>query len=121
MYGGRCPHLILIIVGNTANNVATPVNNACNILSRKRFCYLSSLQIKNPLDFPTIPNSSFLIPDYSNSSFVLPLLEAVCQLQQQLFGRETAQEQTYLHHQAGDDNQLAPERAVDRDPGALLR
>ncbi len=41
---------------------------------------------------PFIPNSSFLIPNYSKSPFVLPLLEAVCQFQQELFGREAAEE-----------------------------
>ena len=63
MNGGRCPHLIFIIVGDIANDVAIIINNACNsILESQAFLLSVFYKSKNPPDFPTIPNSSFLIP-----------------------------------------------------------
>ena len=49
-------------VGDIANDGTIKINNACSSISESQAFLLSVFnKSKNPPDFPTIPNSSFLI------------------------------------------------------------
>ena len=48
MNGGRCPHLIFIIVGDIANDVAIIINNACNSILESQAFLLMSLDSAAP-------------------------------------------------------------------------
>ena len=63
MNGGRCPHLIFIIVGDIANDVAIIINNACNSILESQ-AFLLYVFSTNRKSFGFSHNSSFLIPNY---------------------------------------------------------